>query len=144
MPLLLKTAASALESLRCIKGVLDKETASNAPAVAEIMAIPVKQKNSQVNLLLPAFCGGFLRVGPALLLMGRPDPDFPILRPTALFPSDGCLDGCLDEIGPFLTVLTQFPHHTMTQATNFTDQITEAQITESNLKLLNISSIFSA
>ncbi|MCY7391589.1 MAG: hypothetical protein LH647_08885, partial [Leptolyngbyaceae cyanobacterium CAN_BIN12] len=36
------------------------------------------------------------------------------------------------------TVLTQFPHHTMTQATNFTDQITDI-----NLKLLNINSIFS-
>ena len=98
------------------------------------MAIPVKQKNSQVNLLLPAFCEGFLRVEPTLLLMGRPDPDFSILRPTALFPSGGSLD----EIDPFLTVLTQFPHHTMTQATNFTDQITEA-----NLKLLHINSIFS-
>jgi hypothetical protein len=79
------------------------------------MATPVKQKNSQVNLLLPAFCEGFLRVGAALLLTGRPDPDFPVLRLTALFPSGGCLDGCLDEIDPFLTVLTQFPHHTMTQ-----------------------------
>ncbi|MCY7408475.1 MAG: hypothetical protein LH631_14185 [Alkalinema sp. CAN_BIN05] len=58
-----------------------------------------------------------MRVVPALLLMGRPDPDFPVLRLTALFPSGGWLD----EIDPFLTVLTQFPHHTMTQATNFTD-----------------------
>jgi hypothetical protein len=65
------------------------------------MATPVKQKNSQVNLLLPAFFVGFLRVGAALLLMGRPDPDFPVPRLTALFPSGGCLD----EIDPFLTVL---------------------------------------
>ena len=125
--------ASEFESLRCIKGVLDKETASNAPAVAEIIAIPVKQKNSQVNRLLPALCEGFLRVGPLLLLLGRPEPDFSMLRLTALFP----LGGCLDEIDPFLTVLTQFPHQTMIQATNFTDQITEA-----NLKLLNTNSIF--
>jgi hypothetical protein len=110
--------------LRCIKGVLDKETASNAPAVAEIMAIPVKQKNSQVNRLVPAFFGGSLRVGPALLLMGRTDPACPVVRLTAFFLWSGCLDGCLDEIGPFLTVLTQFPHHTMTQTPNFTDQIT--------------------
>ena len=123
--------------------MLDKETASNAPAVAEIIAIPVKQKNSQVNRLVPAFFGGRLRVGPALLLMGRTDPVCPALRLTAFFPWGGCLDGCLDEIGPFLTVLTQFPHHTMNQTPNFTDQITKSQITEANLKLLHINSIFS-
>lgn len=123
--------------------MLDKETASNAPAVAEIMAIPVKQKNSHVNRLLPAFFGGSLRVGPALLLMGRTDPVCPALRLMAFFPWGDCLDGCLDEIGPFLTVLTLFPHHTMTQTTNFTDQITKFQITEANLKLMHINSIFS-
>lgn len=123
--------------------MLDNETASNAPAVAEIIAIPVKQKNNQVNRLLPAFFGDSLRVGPALLLMGRIDLACLALRLTALLPWGGCLDGCLDEIGPFLTVLTQFPHHTMTQATNFTDQITKSQITEVNLKLMNVNSIFS-
>ncbi len=122
--------------------MLDKETASNAPAVAEIIAIPVKQKNSQVNRLVPAFFGGSLRVGPALLLMGRTVPACPVLRLAAFFLWSDSLDGCLDEIGPFLTVLTQFPHHTMTQTTNFTDQITQSQITEANLKLLNINSIF--
>ena len=113
------------------------------------MAIPVKQKNSQVKRLLPAFFGGILRVGPALLLTLRTAPVCPVVLLTAFFPWGGCLAGCLAEIGPFLTVLTQFPHHTMNQATNFTDQVMESQITESqitaaNLKLLHSNSIFSA
>ena len=129
--------------------MLDSETASNAPAVAESMAIPVKQKNSHVNRLLPAFFGGILRVGLVLLLTLRTAPVCPVvLRLATFFPWGGCLAGCFADIGPFLTVLTQFPHHTMTQATNFTDQIlesqiTESQITEANLKLLHSNSIFS-
>lgn len=39
---------------------------------------------------------------PSLFLMGRSDLVCPVLRLTPLFP----WDGCLDEISPFLTVLT--------------------------------------
>jgi hypothetical protein len=60
IPLLLKMEASALESLRCISGVLERETAKRAPAVAESRAIPVRQKNSHVKRPFPFFFGGIL------------------------------------------------------------------------------------
>jgi len=48
-----KIDASEGLSCHCIKGVLARETASKAPAVAESMATPLKQSKSQISLTLP-------------------------------------------------------------------------------------------
>jgi hypothetical protein len=72
--------------------------------------MPVKQKNSQVKRPFPCFFGG--------TLPGRATPARAVARWGCALPRTaewdrGAWGGFLDEMGPFLTVLTQFPHHTM-------------------------------